>query len=101
MTRALVLGTVAALAAFTQSDAAIAQPADPHQPYAGLQSRAVKALSDQQIADLRAGRGMGLAFSAELNGYPGPVHVLEHADAMSLSITQRERTKSRSLSRFT
>ncbi len=30
------------------------------EPYAGLESRAVKALSEQQIADLRAGRGMGL-----------------------------------------
>ena len=50
-----------------------------HQPYAGLQARPVKALSDQQIADLRAGRGMGLALAAELNGYPGPMHVLELA----------------------
>jgi len=62
------------------------------QPYAGLQNRAVKALSDQQIADLRAGRGMGLALPAELNGYPGPMHVLEHADALSLTQGQRERT---------
>ena len=54
-------------------------------PYAGMQSRAVKALTDQQIADLRAGRGMGLALAAELNGYPGPMHVLELADRLSLS----------------
>ncbi|WP_112664040.1 hypothetical protein [Microvirga flavescens] len=39
--------------------------------YAGLETRAVKALSDQQVADLRAGRGMGYALAAELNGYPG------------------------------
>ena len=39
-------------------------------PYAGMQTRAIKALSDQQIADLRAGRGMGMAL-------PGPAHVLE------------------------
>jgi hypothetical protein len=45
-----------------------------HGPYAGLQQRGVKALSDQQIADLRAGKGMGLALAAELNGYPGPIH---------------------------
>src|SRR5215207_4787757 len=64
-----------------------------HQPYASLKTRAVKALSDQQIADLRAGRGMGLALAAELNGYPGPLHVLEHADALALSPAQRERTK--------
>lgn len=45
--------------------------------YAGTQARPVKALSDQQLADLRAGRGMGMALPGELNGYPGPVHVLE------------------------
>jgi Spy/CpxP family protein refolding chaperone len=64
-----------------------------HQPYAGLQDRPVKAFSDQQIADLRAGRGMSLALAAELNGYPGPLHVLEHADALGLSAAQRQKTK--------
>ena len=61
------------------------------QPYAGLQTRPVKALSDQQVADLRAGRGMGLALPAELNGYPGPIHVLELADKLALSDAQRAR----------
>jgi hypothetical protein len=58
-------------------------------PYAGMQARSVKALSDQQIADLQAGRGMGLALAAELNGYPGPSHVLELADKLGLSPDQR------------
>jgi hypothetical protein len=62
-----------------------------HTPYAGLESRPVKALSDQQLADLRAGRGMGLALPAELNGYPGPVHVLEHAGSLNLSADQQSR----------
>jgi Spy/CpxP family protein refolding chaperone len=61
--------------------------------YAGMQHRAMKTLSEQQIADLRAGRGMGLALPAELNGYPGPAHVLELADALQLSDEQRARTK--------
>jgi hypothetical protein len=60
-----------------------------HTPYAGHQQRGVKALSDQQIADLRDGRGMGLALAAELNGYPGPLHVLELADQLQLSGDQR------------
>jgi hypothetical protein len=60
-----------------------------HQPYAGLQARPVKALSDQQIADLKAGRGMGLALAAELNGYPGPLHVLELASPLGLTDDQR------------
>jgi hypothetical protein len=58
-------------------------------PYAGMQGRSIKALSDQQIADLGAGRGMGLALAAELNGYPGPLHVLELADKLDLSADQR------------
>jgi hypothetical protein len=58
-------------------------------PYAGMQTRSVKSLSDEQIADLRTGRGMGLALTAELNGYPGPSHVLEHADALQLTDAQR------------
>jgi Spy/CpxP family protein refolding chaperone len=66
--------------------AALAQS---QQPYAGLEGRSIKALSEQQIADLRAGRGMGLALAAELNGYPGPMHVLELADALDLSGQQR------------
>jgi hypothetical protein len=58
-------------------------------PYAGMQTRSIKALSEQQIADLGAGRGMGLALAAELNGYPGPAHVLELADKLDLSADQR------------
>lgn len=57
--------------------------------YAALTSRKVKALSDEQIADLRAAEGMGYALAAELNGYPGPLHVLQLADQMSLTAAQR------------
>ena len=32
---------------------------------------------------------MGLAKAAEFNGYPGPAHVLEHAQALGLSNAQR------------
>jgi Spy/CpxP family protein refolding chaperone len=59
--------------------------ASAQQPYAGLQDRAIKSLSDQQVADLNAGRGMGLALAAELNGYPGPIHAIELADKLHLS----------------
>ena len=63
------------------------------QPYAGLETRPIKALSDQQIADLKAGRGMGLALAAELNGYPGPVHVIELAQPLGLSNAQRAKVQ--------
>ncbi len=72
--------------------AAVAQHNHP-QPYAGLDVRPVKALSPEQLADLRAGRGMGLALPAELNGYPGPTHVLELAGPLGLTPEQRARTE--------
>ncbi|UPJ63821.1 hypothetical protein [Bradyrhizobium sp. 191] len=69
--------------------AATAAPAQ--SPYAGMQTRSIKALSTQQIGDLRTGRGMGLALAAELNGYPGPAHVLELSERLALSPAQKER----------
>src|SRR5438445_13044993 len=61
--------------------------------YAGEESRSIKALSADEIAALRDGLGMGLAKAAELNHYPGPVHVLELADELQLSADQRARTE--------
>jgi hypothetical protein len=49
-------------------------------PYAGLQNRAIKSLSDNDINELRRGGGWGLALAAELNGMPGPAHLLELKD---------------------
>jgi hypothetical protein len=63
------------------------------QPYAGFEGRPIKALSEEQIADLKAGRGMGLALAAELNGYPGPTHVLELAEPLRLSDAQRAKVR--------
>jgi hypothetical protein len=61
------------------------------QPYAGLQVRNIKALSPEQIAQLRAGEGMGMAMAAELNSYPGPRHVLDLATQLGLTDVQRAR----------
>src|SRR5438132_13795259 len=62
-------------------------------PYAGMQNRGLKALSEQQIEDFRGGRGMGMALAAELNSYPGPAHVLDLASALDLTEAQRGRTQ--------
>lgn len=35
---------------------------------------------------------MGLSLPAELNGYPGPKHVLELADGLGLTPVQRQKT---------
>ena len=83
MSRTLILCTF-----MLAATAAVAQT-----PYAGMQTRPIKALSEQQVADLGAGRGMGLALAAELNGYPGPSHLLELADRLELSAEQRARVQ--------
>jgi Spy/CpxP family protein refolding chaperone len=62
-------------------------------PYAGLEAREIKALSDTEIASYLAGDGMGLALAAELNGLPGPKHVLELADSLDLTDEQRNRAR--------
>ncbi len=57
-------------------------------PYAGEQSRAIKSLSTEDIAELRRGGGWGLAKAAELNGVPGPAHLLELKDDIPLDADQ-------------
>ena len=70
--------------------AALPAAAKTQSPYAGWQARDIKALSAQEIDDLRSGRGMSLALAAELNGYPGPRHVLDLGNDLALSDSQRE-----------
>ena len=72
---------------------AVAQHQHNQTPYASMQERSLKALSEQQISDLRMGRGMGFALAGELNGYPGPLHVIELADKLDLTDTQRRQVQ--------
>jgi len=63
----------------------------PHQhasAYAGQESRAIKSLSEEDIAQLRRGAGWGLAKAAELNGVPGPAHLLEMQNDITLTSEQ-------------
>ena len=62
----------------------------PPTPYAGQQARPIKALPDEDIAALRNGEGMGMAKAAELNGYPGPVHVLTLAQQLGVTESQHQ-----------
>ncbi|MEL6751628.1 MAG: Spy/CpxP family protein refolding chaperone [Pseudomonadota bacterium] len=63
-------------------------------PYAGQQTRSVSSLSAEDIAQLERGAGWGLAKPAELNGYPGPLHILELSDKLDLTTEQRTRIES-------
>lgn len=80
------------LAAFVCSAAAVSALAQ-HQPYAGQQGREIKALSADEVAQYQSGAGMGYAKAAELNRFPGPMHVLELADKLSLTPDQRAQTQ--------
>lgn len=62
-------------------------------PYAGEEIRPIKSLSDREIGSLRRGEGMGFAKLAELNHFPGPKHVLELADGLELTASQRAQTE--------
>jgi Spy/CpxP family protein refolding chaperone len=61
--------------------------------YAGQESREIKALSHEDVQAYLAGKGMGLAKAAELNGYPGPSHVLGMATELELTADQIQRTQ--------
>lgn len=83
MKRALTCAALAALCGVCNAAA----------PYAGQQTRPIKALSQQEVAEIQEGKGMGLAKAAELNGYPGPLHVIENAEALALSDAQLLRSQ--------
>jgi len=57
-------------------------------PYADRQAREIKSLSADDLRDLRIGAGWGLARAAELNGVPGPVHLLELRAELELDADQ-------------
>lgn len=57
-------------------------------PYAGFEGRTIKSLSESDLDELRRGGGWGLALAAELNGVPGPAHLLELRDEIGLSPDQ-------------
>lgn len=54
-------------------------------PYAGEHTRPIKSLSADDLAELGRGGGWGLARAAELNGMPGPAHLLELKDELPLA----------------
>ena len=69
---------------------AVAADSPTHSPYAGEESREIKALAPDFIKGLKAGAGLGFAKSAELNGYPGPAHLLELQAEIPLNAEQTQ-----------
>lgn len=64
-----------------------------HSPYAGQTSPSspIRALSPEEVRQIATGEGAGLAKAAELNGVPGPRHVLDMASGLELTPAQRAR----------
>jgi hypothetical protein len=58
-------------------------------PYADHVEREIKALAPEEMEGLLAGEGLGMALAAELNGWPGPRHVLELEEELGLEPEQR------------
>jgi hypothetical protein len=88
MQRALIFGLLATAGLVALESSYGLVRAQQQQPYAGMESRTIKTLSDQQIADLKEGNGMGLALAGELNGYPGPRHAIDLAERLHLTSDQ-------------
>jgi Spy/CpxP family protein refolding chaperone len=65
----------------------------PHGAAGGEGHRAAEACAtqfDQVVAD---GRGFGMAFAADQNGYPGPMHILELRERLGLTPDQVTRAE--------
>jgi hypothetical protein len=58
--------------------------------YIGQEKRDIKSLSEEDIKELKAGAGWGLAKAAELNGLPGPKHILEMKQEIDLTAKQEK-----------
>jgi len=56
-----------------------------HSQYSGQENRDIKSLSPADIDKLQRCSVWGLAKAAELNGVPGPAHLLELKDEIPLS----------------
>jgi Spy/CpxP family protein refolding chaperone len=72
------------------------QPAGGHQHGAGATQdhhRAVEACLAEFEKVVGEGRGFGMAFAADQNGYPGPMHVLELKDRLKLTADQEARVQ--------
>lgn len=82
------LRTLALLVAFAPAMAAAQHHPGHPTPYAGFETRDIKALSQSDLDELRRGGGWGLALAAELNGMPGPAHLLELREELGLSADQ-------------
>jgi len=60
-------------------------------PYAGQRDARTTGLLPEEADGLEKGAGLAMALPAELNGYPGPRHLLDAADTGHLSLRPDQR----------
>jgi Spy/CpxP family protein refolding chaperone len=65
-------------------------PAVPGGPSAHMLAETCAAAFEKNIA---TGRGFGMAFAADQNGYPGPLHILELKDRLKLTAEQEAKAQ--------
>jgi hypothetical protein len=87
--RALVIVIAGIFASATH-----ANPPPKPSAYADQATADIKALTAEEQSSLLEGKGAGFAKAAELNGYPGPLHVIELATQLGLSAEQLAATRS-------
>ena len=90
------LGLVSASSATAQSHHGHPPPGHHHAPGAAdadAPHRRIEAFQREIDAVLADGRGAGLAFAADQNGYPGPLHVLELTRELGITAEQEVRMR--------
>src|SRR3970040_2422628 len=78
----------ATLASCTTRLPSAAPTPQPTSPYIPLLDSPIRGLSVDEISDLETGAGAGFARAAQLNGYPGPRHILDLQAQLDLSEDQ-------------
>jgi Spy/CpxP family protein refolding chaperone len=83
--------TVAIVAVALTAGGALAQHGGQQHSVQGQQ--VAKACIDEFNAVVGSGRGFGLAFAADQNGYPGPMHILELKNQLKLTPDQEAKAR--------
>src|SRR5438046_10117820 len=92
--RRVMLGVIAAVGLAGLAAGATATRAQHAHGGAGAQGHQVAQTCASEFEKVVGeGRGFGLAFAADQNGYPGPMHVLELKDRLKLTADQEAKAR--------
>ena len=86
----IVVSTVVGNVQHTSSVAMASEATPTPSAYRTLLDTEIRGIDSNTIEGYLSGEGMGMALPAELNGYPGPRHVLDLANDLALDNEQQE-----------